>query len=160
MRWVTSPSLQLYSDSAGSCGFAAVLGSHWISGPFPETWKSFHISILELYPILLAILIWAPLLANKCIIFHCDNMNVVYGINSQTSKQPRLMILLRKLVLACLKFNILFTAKHIRGRHNVIPDLLSRFQMQRAKQLAPWLDAQATPIPEELWPQQILLSDY
>ena len=160
LRWVTSTNLQLYSDSAGSCGFAAVLGSHWISGPFPDDWKSFHISILELYPILLAIFTWAPLLANKCIIFHCDNLNVVYAINSQTSKQPTLMILLRKLVLACLNFNILFTAKHIKGKHNVIPDFISRFQMQHARQLAPWLDLHPTPIPEELQPQNILSSDY
>ena len=59
------------------------------------------------------------LLSQRCITFHCDNANVVHAINSQSSHLPKLMSLVRKLVVACLKHNILFT-----GVQKVIPALL------------------------------------
>ena len=34
-RWRSSPSLNLYTDAAGSKGFAAILGSSWFYGPWP-----------------------------------------------------------------------------------------------------------------------------
>ena len=160
VRWLSSDAIRLYSDAAASCGFAAVLGTHWLGGFFPVSWQSYHISILELYPIVVAVILWAPKLKDKCINFHCDNSNVVHAINSQTSKQPKLMALLRKLVVACLKGNILFTATHVPGYQNVIPDLISRFQVQRARQLAPWLDSGATTVPDSLQPQNILCDTY
>ena len=65
------------------------------------------------------------------------------------------MILLRKMVST-----ILFNTKHIPGCYNIIPDMLSRFQMLRAKQRAPWLDTHPTPVPQELQPHIILSNDY
>jgi len=158
IRWTSSPTIKLYSDSAASCGFAAILGSKWLAGPFPVTWKLLHISILELYPIMLAVSIWGHFLKNRCIKFFCDNINVVYALNSQSSQQPQLMTLIRRVVLSCLQHNILFMAEHVPGYQNVIPDLISRFQVPRAKQLAPWLDEMQTPIPEHLLPSTILLN--
>jgi hypothetical protein len=53
------------------------------------------------------------------------------------------MDLLRPIVLCTLKNNFMFTAKHVRGIDNGIADSLSRFQMDRFKQLAPL----ASPLP-------------
>ena len=49
-------------------------------------------------------------LANKCIIFFSDNRAVVDIINKTSSKDNSVMILVRRLVLACLRHNILFQA--------------------------------------------------
>ena len=46
------------------------------------------------------------------------------------------MKLIRRLVLAALKFNVSFRAKHIAGKQNVIADQLSRFQFQKARPVA------------------------
>ena len=60
------------------------------------------------------------------------------------------MQLVRRLVIASLRHNVQFRAKHIPGKHNVICDLLSRFYLQKAQDLAPWLDQKATIVPGHL----------
>ncbi|VDI80146.1 Hypothetical predicted protein [Mytilus galloprovincialis] len=58
-KWVSSESLKLYSDAAGVYGgFAAVFGSKWFSGQWPPELKDLHITVKELFPIVLAIEIW------------------------------------------------------------------------------------------------------
>ena len=50
-------------------------------------------------------------------------------------------------MLAALKLNVVFRAKHIAGNHNVIVDQLSRFQFEKARSVAPWLCQGQTAIP-------------
>ena len=56
--------------------------------------------------------------------------------NNQTSREPHIMALLRPLVLACLRFNINFAARHMPGRINTLVDKLSRLQVDEFRQLA------------------------
>ena len=44
------------------------------------------------------------------------------------------MVFVRRLVLACLKFNILFRARHVPGVKNILADSLSRLQVSKFKQ--------------------------
>jgi hypothetical protein len=53
-------------------------------------------------------------LTNHKILFFTDNAAVVDIINNTTSKDKVIMKLVRRLVLAALKYNIFFRAKHIR----------------------------------------------
>lgn len=85
-RWATSKNLNLFTDAAGSLGYAAIFGKHWCFGEWPSAWKQFNITILEFFPIVLAIEIWGPLMRDKCIVFFSDNQAVVEIINRQTSK--------------------------------------------------------------------------
>ena len=63
------------------------------------------------------------------------------------------MIFVRKMVMVCLKNNILFRAKHIPGHKNVFADSLSRLQIQRFQQLANTdYDQTPTTIPGDLLP--------
>ena len=108
-KWETSSSLQLYTDAAGSKGYGAIFGKHWFCG----AWKSLNIAFLELFPIVIALHIWGPYMANRCVAFYTDNAAIVDIINRQTSKHQLVMILVRDLVLTSLKYNILFRARHI-----------------------------------------------
>ena len=68
------------------------------------------------------------------------------------------MILIRDLVLTCLRYNILFHARHIPGLHNTRADYLSRFQIEQFKELFPGADHSPTIVPENLQPKSWLLT--
>ena len=85
------------------------------------------ITIKELFPIVLAVDIWSPLLANHKILFLTDNAALADIINKTSSKEKNIMKLVRRLVLSSLKHNIHVRARHIPGKTNLICDLLSRF---------------------------------
>lgn len=150
LQWRDNDALRLYTDASGSLGFAAVFGMHWFVSTWPTSLSALHITIKELFPIVLTLEIWGPFLANSKVIFKSDNMSVVHIINKQSSPDRSIMILVRRLVVAALQFNILFRAQHIPGVHNVVADRLSRFQFQEARSYAPWLDLVATSIPTHL----------
>ena len=103
-----------------------------------------------MFPIVLAFEIWGIQLSQNCIILHSDNAAVVHIINKQTCKVPVIMGLVPRLVLACMKYNILFKAEQILGKYNVLLDLLSRLQVERFHLLAPHMDSDQTFIPEHL----------
>ena len=78
---------------------------------------------------------------------HCYgcNQSVVGIINRQASKCPKIMQLVRKLILVCLKNNILFQTQHICGIRNITRDSLSRFKMEKKFQVQPEASRIATP---------------
>ena len=41
--WITSTTLGLFTDAAGSLGYGAVFGKQWFYGPWPESWCSLNI---------------------------------------------------------------------------------------------------------------------
>ena len=86
--------------------------------------------------------------------FNCHNAAIVFAINAQSSKEPAIMLLIRKLVF-CMLYNIKFKASHVPGTQNVLADKLSRSQVQEALVIAPWLHNAQTGIPESLHPDSI-----
>lgn len=134
--WETSNSLKLFTD-ASDIGFGGYLGPKWFAQKWSGRWKGLHISVRELFPIIVALELWSQILHNKRIMFYSDNIAVVYVINKKTSKDKNIMSLLRRLVTQALKYNIVFGADHIPGLQNVIADKLSRFQLQDLKIIAP-----------------------
>ncbi len=79
-------------------------------------------------------------------VFHSENMAVIYIINKQTSKDPHIMRLVRIFVVACMKYNIIFKAVHIQGHKNVLADLLSRFRFQEFRKKAPFMHDHPTTV--------------
>ena len=151
--WISSSTLRMYTDAAGSLGYAAVFGSHWFAHPWQDDLAIREITYKELFPIVLALEIWGHLLRNNRIIFRTDNQAVVAIINKQTSKDIHVMVLVRRLVSSALKFNIQFKAEHIYGYTNVVADKLSRLKFQEARNYAPWLDPDQTVIAQNTHPQ-------
>lgn len=152
--WLDSASLNLYTDAAASLGYGAIFSNEWCYGAWPPRWKNLNITILEFYPIVLSVLLWGDRMRNQRITFFTDNAALVDIINKATSRDPTVMIFVRRLVLACLKFNILFRSRHIPGINNVLADPLSRLQVSKFKQLAPvGVHMSPTVIPDHLLPQ-------
>ena len=151
-QYLSSNSMKLFTDAAKSKGFSGIYKSRWFFGSFPEQWRNLNIMTLEFYPIVLAVCIWGDLWANHSILFFTDNEALVSVINKQSSKDNRVMQMVRYLVLTCLKHNINFRAKHIPGKNNVLADSLSRLQVQEFLHLAPDARREPSAIPEELMP--------
>ena len=149
--------LQLYTDSSTTIGFGGCFGDRWFHGLWSAPCKALNIAVLELYPICLAIKLWGPQLANKCLQINSDNMAVVYILNTSTSKDPTIMSLLRIFVLDCMNYNIMIRSKHLLGSVNICCDLLSRAQESKAKQLYPHLQPFPVAVPE-IWTLDRLLT--
>jgi hypothetical protein len=55
--------LKLFSDSAGVYGgFAAVFGNKWFAGEWPSMMNDLHITVKELFPIVLARILCDPVM--------------------------------------------------------------------------------------------------
>lgn len=159
LLWPLAPEsngqLQLFTDAAGSTGFGAFFQGAWCAGAWPAGWvvRGFtsNLLLLELFPIVVAVELWSPSLANRSVVFWCDNLGVVQAINNQRSSSPPALRLLRYLVLRCLQFNISFSARHVPGVENRIADALSRFDWAKFRSLAPWAELGGLTCPPHLW---------
>lgn len=138
-EWESSVTLNLYTDSS-NIGFGGYLGCQWFAQKWPEEFKKFHITVKELFPIVLAVELWGHILKNRRIKFHTDNIAVMYSINRKSSKDRYIMKLLRRLVVQAMKYNIVFESVHIPGFQNIIADKMSRFQVSDLKEVAPHLE--------------------
>ena len=149
--WKVDVNWRLYSDASGK-GFSSIFGSMWIMGKFPVSWWPKSIAIKELTPIYLGFCMWIKLLQNSKICFLVDNESIVHVLRSKTSRDPIIMSMIRRMVVLSMLHNIQFYALHVPGRHNVVADLCSRFQVDKARKWAQWLDKDPTPIPKKLLP--------
>lgn len=155
LSWFEAPDLHLYTD-ASKIGYGAVLKTQWLAGKFPQDCTKLNITVLELFPIFLALNVWGNELRNKKLRIHTDNLDLVHVINKKTSREKAIMPLVRELVLVTLKGNILLHAVHIAGVDNNIADALSRFQFQRFRSIAPHMDEEPVMVPSHLLPSVML----
>jgi hypothetical protein len=149
--WAGEDDLQLFTDASAGIGFGGFFKGSWFQGKWPKDLSKQSIAWLEFFPILVAIVLWGNQLQGKRIILRSDNQAVVAIINKQTSKCPKIMKLVRFFVLQCLKSNIAFMSKYIPGKQNDIADALSRFQMERFREMAPGANTEGIPVPQFLW---------
>ena len=71
--FISSNTLQLHTDAVRSKGFACIFQEFWAWGAFSDSVKQFHINILELCPITLAVYLFSSFWQNKNILFHYEN---------------------------------------------------------------------------------------
>lgn len=147
--------LQVNSDATSSIGFGVFFNNRWCTQRWPTGWAQTGIlrdlTFLEFFPILVALSLWKDLFRDRKVLFWCDNQAVVRVINRQISWSERVMGLVKRLVLTCLRANISFSAKYIPGTSNNIADALSCFQEDHFRQLALLAESQPEKFPEELW---------
>ena len=112
-KTVVADQIDFYTDASGVIGFGGVCGTQWMDGYWPLDFLKQEPSIefQELYALVAGILLWIQQYANRRVIIFCDNQSVVAMVNSTTSSCKRCMVLIRVLVLHCLKHNVRVFAK-------------------------------------------------
>ena len=94
------------------------------------------IAYKELFPMVLAASLWGHQWSAKRVEFRSDNTAVVEVLQSGTSRNSNLMVLLHHLSLLAARHSFAFTA-----------DAISRFEFQRFRQIAPYASPTATSVP-------------
>ena len=94
----------------------------------PKYFNQYSIVHLEMLNIVVALKVWATQWSNKKLRIKCDNMAVVEVLTSGKTKDSILATCARNIWLLSAMFNISIHIEHIPGKHNVIADLLSRYQ--------------------------------
>ena len=131
--------ISFYTDASKTIGIGgfckqermhAKWNKHFIAEQNPS------ISYLELFAVTAGLLNWMHKFKNMCIILHCDNQGAVDMINTSSSKCRQCMKLIRLIVLNCMIHNVKVTARHVRGIHNELSDLLSRDKIMEFRNLA------------------------
>ena len=90
-----------------------VFGKHWAYGTWPDACKAHNICFLEYCPIVTPLSTWSNELRSERVLLFTDNYSVVHVINNQTTKDTKMLALLRRMVLICLRNNIFFRTRHI-----------------------------------------------
>jgi hypothetical protein len=133
--------LGLFTDASG-LGFGGFFQGQW----FYRAWTSAtevpditgtSIAFKELYPIVVAATLWGHRWSRRRLVFYSDNMSTVHILNKKRSHCPRIMKLVRRLVMQAAWCNFNFMGCHIQGKLNTLADALSRFQIEKFWCLAP-----------------------
>ena len=153
-----STEIDWFTD-ASKLGMGGVCSSHWFIAEWEDNFITHFqpsINYLELFALTVSILSWVKGYENGNITIFCDNQSVVHMLNSNTSKCHNCMVLLRLIVLECMKVNARVRCKHVLGVRNKYADHLSRLNYGAFRKLAKLeareFDRKSTRIPVELWP--------
>ena len=145
--------MELFTDASSTLGFGSFFRGKWFYSSWPSELNNLtegHLStaFLELYPVVVAAILWGESWKSQKILFWSDNVSTVDIIRKGRSKCLYILKLMRKLTCCACTYNLSFSAKHIPGFKNEISDSLSRFQIQRFKILAPGADLHPCPCPD------------
>lgn len=94
--------IRLFTDAAPSIGFEGFFNNQCFADKWPKELSSLPNDILsnalmEMYPIVIACLLWGNQWSRKRIIFFCDNEAVVNIINKGRSKVPFINLFVRRI---------------------------------------------------------------
>ena len=95
--------------------------------PIPRHYLGLTIVHLKMINILVALKIFGPFWANIKVLVKCDNQAVVAVLTHSKTKDPFLATCARNVWILAALYDLEVTYVHIRGKHNVIADLLSRW---------------------------------
>ena len=96
----------------------------------PNLAHRISITQVEMYNLLVAVCLWAPLWKNKTIRIRCDNESAVMVCNTGKTRDPFLSWCIRQLWFICAQHNVNAQVRHIQGKQNVAADALSRYKFQ------------------------------
>nr|XP_055023094.1 uncharacterized protein LOC129413423 [Misgurnus anguillicaudatus] len=153
--YITHPEdIQMYTDAAPSIGFGGYYSGRWFASEWPPEFSNLiqqsdfpSSALYEMYPVIIAAILWGHEWSRHSILIHSDNSAVVEIINKGRSRSLAIMQLVRRLTLISAQHQFIIRAAHIPGYCNSIADSLSRFSFQKFRILAPESDMHPTPVP-------------
>ena len=106
-----------------------VFGKESFHVEFPQSIlvQNYHITILEMFAVVLAARLWSKFLKGKRIQVFCDNLAVCSVINTGRSKCTVLQAWLRELAFLTAMAECEIRAVHLESQSNRIADHLSRW---------------------------------
>ena len=131
----TNPEVDsIIATDASKAGYGGIAGKEYFRGRFPQAWKTRNIAELEIRAVIVALKVWAHKLTGQYFWVHVDNEAVATVINSGAARDEVLQNALREIAMIAAKYEFIIKAKHISGISNRIPDWLSRWSEQDAKE--------------------------
>ena len=121
------PSRTLATDACLQAA-GAVYDRECFTVTFPQTFRSeYSITHLELWAIIIAVRLWGNKLRGTITLCKTDNEAVSKIVNTGRSHDDRLQVLLRELLWWAASYEVKIVTRHLEGKLNVLPDLLSRW---------------------------------
>ena len=120
------PYTHIFTDALGNWGCGAYGKSGWFKAPWSAEWLAVNITAKDMVSVVPAIVLCGEALKTLHVQFHSDNMAVVEMIKARTSRDSKVMHLLRCLHFFTAKHDIYITAVHVLGVDNIRADALSR----------------------------------
>ena len=138
----SSLELGFFTDAAPSIGFGGFFNNEWFADSWPNQLLDLPKDVLssalfELYPVVIAAMLWGDKWSRKRIVVFCDNEATVHIINKGRSSVPIINRFVRRLTWTSVLSNFTIRACHIPGLDNKIADALSRFKFQEFRNLCP-----------------------
>ena len=122
----------VYTEFAATDASGSGLGIYYngvaISGVFSNDLVLTPIHVKEALTVLAAIVIFRNKLTGKNVKLYCDNLAFVCAYANRWSSDIKMMSIVYKLVLICVKFKINLFIEYINTKNNILADLLSRFK--------------------------------
>ena len=88
LRKSDRPHFTLSTDACTSVGYGCVFGERWFGGLWPsEKWRSLNITLLELFPVFVALHLWRETLSNRVVRVLTDNQALVAILNKLYCKE-------------------------------------------------------------------------
>jgi hypothetical protein len=141
--------LSLHSSDRG-LGISCL--TKWVSIPWPQEWLSKPPLIRSLLTVLMAVEMFHDLLKDKRVALESQCPDLQKAINSQSHKDPKVMVLLRDLVFRLLKSNIYLTINLSSHPPNQPVVFLSDLQVQDFREVLPLADPEPFPVPLSVHP--------
>ena len=100
--------LELYTVASVIISYGAVYDKEWFYGSWPSSWQCRNISALELFPNVAAVEVWSNTWANQSECFFTNNEALVHVINKQTSCEPHIIAVIRRMVRALISWHAMY----------------------------------------------------
>ena len=149
-----TPDVVLCTDASGSWGCGAFWRTLWFQVPSDGlAIAGQSMAAKELFPIVLAPLLWGSMWQGLMVLCLCDNGAVVEVVNRHSARDPLFCHLLQCLFYASVRFDFRVTAQHTLGATNTAADALSRNNLHLFFIQVPHASSQPTVVPLDLPPQ-------
>ena len=148
--FTSSADLDFASDAASGKAYGGLLGGEWFAGTWIQEQNDWSMPCQELFPIFVAVRLWAKRWTGKRVLVYCDNLpTVLFLIKCYTSKEPAASML-RGVVREAMSHNFLMRASHIPGKLNVFADLISRQKIAEFLAMCAYANRAPVSIPLDL----------